>query len=226
MRPWEYYNETVGTENAYKYFGDEGIDAELRVKELLTYYDENMRPTGELPFLLYPVHGAEKKRHALDWVGKDPERDAARTNSETITGTIFLGARRARNPAFQEATPIARFGNLFVFRGTFKFPEARNVSLTMRARDKIYKPEPDIEGAIKLLTEAVAINPKKFSNALELGNQYLKLGKREEALQAYRTSKENAPADDEISNLLTRQIQRVETEPLDQITPLRNPEIE
>ena len=154
------------------------------------------------------------------------ERDAERTNSETISGTIFIGARRARNAAFREATPVARFGNLLIFRGTFKFPEARNQSLTLRARNKIYTAEPDIEGAIKLLTEAVAINPKKFSNALELGNQYLKLGKREEALQAYRTSKENAPADDEISNLLTRQIERVATEPLDQISPLRNPEIE
>ncbi len=96
----------------------------------------------------------------------------------------------------------------------------------MRARNKIYTTEPDIEGAIKLLSEAVALDPKKFHHAVELGNQYLKVGKREEALRAYQIAKENAPADNAISELLTRQIERVETEPLEQITPLRNPKIE
>ena len=129
-------------------------------------------------------------------------------------------------PAFRDATPIAWFGNLFVFRGTFKFPEARRTSLTQRAMNKIYTAEPDIEGAIKLLSEVIALDPKNFTNAVELGNQYLKIGNREEALRAYRLAKENAPADDEISELLTRQIERVATEPLEQISPLRNPKIE
>ncbi|MDQ3686707.1 MAG: phospholipid carrier-dependent glycosyltransferase [Acidobacteriota bacterium] len=228
LRPWEYYNETVGgATNAYRYFGDEGIDAELRVKELLKYYNENLKPAGEIPFLLYPVHKAEKERRGLDWVGKNLERDAERMNSETISGTIILGGRRLRGrPAFRDAIPIARFGNLFIFRGTFKFPEARMTSLTQRARNKIYTAEPDIEGAIKLLTEAVSLNPKKFSNAVELGNQHLKVGNREEALRAYRIAKDNAPASGGISGLLARQIERVAIEPLEQISPLRNPEIE
>ena len=227
LRPWEYYNETVGgSERAYLYFSDEGIDAQQRVKELVKYYNENLKPAGEAPFLLYPVHQEERKRRELDWIGKNLERDTERMGDEMISGTIFLGARRARHPAFRDATPVARFGNLFVFRGTFKFPEFRNISLTMRARNKIYTAEPDIEGAIKLLNEAVAVNPQNFSNAIELGNQYLKLGNREEALRAYRIAKENAPADGEIIELLTRQIERVATEPLEQIQPVRNPKIE
>ncbi len=227
LRPWEYYNETVGgSERAYLYFNDEGIDVEQRVGELLKYYNENLKPAGEIPFLLYPVHQAERKRRELDWVGKNPERDEQMMSSEIISGTIFLGARRARLPVWQNATPIARFGNLFVFRGTFKFPEFRNISLAVRAMNKIYTAEPDIEGAIKLLTEAVALDPKKYHLAVELGNQHLKLGNREEALRAYQIAKENAPADSEISELLTRQIERVATESLDQISPLRNPKIE
>jgi tetratricopeptide (TPR) repeat protein len=226
-RPWEYYNETVGgSTNAYRYFNDEGIDVEQRVKELVKYYDENLRPTGDVPFLLYPVHQAERKMRRLDWVGNDLERDAERMSSETVSGTIILGARRARNAAFRDATPIARFGNLFIFRGTFKFPEFRNTSLAVRARNKIYTAEPDIEGAIKLLTEAVAVNPQNFSNAVELGNQHLKLRNREEALRAYRSARENAPTDSEISKLLARQIERLSTEPLEQISPLRNPRVE
>ena len=228
LRPWEYYNETVGgAANAYRYFGDEGVDAELRVRELVKYYDENLKPAGELPFLLYPVHQAERKSRKLDWVGRDPERDAERMSSETVSGTIIMGARRLRGAAaFRDATPVARFGNLFVFRGTFKFPEARLTWLTFRARNKIYTAEPDIEGAIKLLSEAVRINPKSYHNAVELGNQYLKVGRREDALRAYRLAKEHAPADEEIGDLLARQIERVAAEPLEQISPVRNPKIE
>lgn len=228
LRPWEYYNETVGgAANAYQYFSDEGIDAGLRVKEIARYYNENLKPAGEAPFLIYPIHQAELKSREIDWVGNNVARDEERMNSETVSGTIILGARQVwGRPAFHDATPIARFGNLFIFRGAFKLPEARVTALTLRARNKIYTAEPDIDGAIKLLTEAVALNPKKFSNAIELGNQYLKVGNREEALRAYRIAKANVPPDDKFSDLLTRQIERVVTEPLPEISPLRNPEVE
>jgi hypothetical protein len=228
MRPWEYYNELVGgPEKAYLYFSDEGIDAELRVKDLVRYYDENLRPTGEIPYLVYPVHEAEKERRQLDWVGKELGRDEERLSNEVITGTFIMGARRiARQPAFRDATPIARYGNLFVFRGTFKFPEIRNTSLTQRARRKIYTKNPDIEGAIKLLVQVVAVNPRQYSNAVELGNQYLKLGRRDEAAAAYVIAKENAPAGSEIIGRLDSQIERLANDPLEQIAPLRNPQIE
>ena len=49
---------------------------------------------------------------------------------------------------------------------------------------------------------------------------------REEALRAYQLARENVPPDDRISELLTRQIERVTTEPLKEILPLRNPEVE
>ena len=228
MRPWEYYNEIVGgTANGCRYFNDEGIDIALRTKELTKYYNENLKPAGEIPYIVYPMRVVERKSRNLDWVGKTDERDAEKIDSETLNGTLFLGARQVRGkPAFRDATPIARFGNLFVFRGTFYDPDTKIFRLTLRANNKIYTAEPDIEGAIKLLSEAVALDPKKFHNAVELGNQYLKTGKREEALRAYRIAKENAPADDAISELLARQIERVTTEPLEQITPLRNPKIE
>jgi hypothetical protein len=77
-----------------------------------------------------------------------------------------------------------------------------------------------------MLSESAALDPTAFFVALELGNQHLKIGNREESLRAYRIARENAPVSDDISQLLLRQIERMETEPLEQILPLRNPEIE
>jgi tetratricopeptide (TPR) repeat protein len=128
--------------------------------------------------------------------------------------------------AFREAEPIARFGNLFVFRGTFDIRSMRAQSLEYKASFQIYGPEPNIEKAIEMLSEAAEIDPKAFFVALELGNQYLKLGKKEEALRAYQTALDNCPRSDGNSVLLERQIERLNREPLDQITPLRNPWIE
>ena len=233
LRPWEYFNETVGgTANGHRYFNDEGIDLGLRSKELVEYYNQNLKPTGEIPVVFYFAPYLELKKRGLDYLGRDPERDYEKMNSETFSGTVILGAMEFvpslwwDRKTFREAVPVARFGNVLVFRGTFETKVLKAAGLYRRAVDKIYTDKPETEEAIKMLSESVAIDPKAFFVALELGNQYLKVGKREEALRAYRIAKENVPSSDEISESLSRQIERVETEPLEQIQPLRNPGIE
>jgi hypothetical protein len=42
-------------ERAALYFNDEGLEAEQRGKELLKYYVENLKPNGEVPYLLYDI---------------------------------------------------------------------------------------------------------------------------------------------------------------------------
>jgi cytochrome c-type biogenesis protein CcmH/NrfG len=54
------------------------------------------------------------------------------------------------------------------------------------------------------LSESVALYPQAFYTALELGNQYLKVGNRKKALRAYRIAKENAPPSDDIFELLQK----------------------
>ncbi|MCY7347777.1 MAG: phospholipid carrier-dependent glycosyltransferase [Pyrinomonadaceae bacterium] len=233
MRPWEYYNETFGgAANGYRYFSDEGVDLGQRTKELVEYYNENLKPAGEVPYVDYFAADVEMRSRGLDWVGNNPERDGEKMDTEVRSGTFILGATAftpklwGDNKGFREASPIARFGNLFVFRGTFNTPGTKANALYYRAIGKIYTAKPETEEAIMLLSEAVALEPKAFFVALELGNQYLKIGNREEALRAYRIAKENAPVSDDISEMLARQIERIETEPLEQIQPLRNPGIE
>jgi hypothetical protein len=45
-------------------------------------------------------------------------------------------------------------------------------------------------------------------------------------VRAYRIAREHAPVSDNIGELLAREIERVQLEPLDQIEPLRNPGLE
>lgn len=235
MRPWEYFNETVGTANAHLYFNDEGVDLGLRTKEIVEYYSRNLKPQGEIPYVDYLSPPMERERRGLDWVGKDLERDEKKFSGENLSGTFIIGAIELApvlfwddGKDFRESTPVARFGNVFVFKGTFPISSAAQArSLYYQAvYGKIYVAEPDIKDGIRMLSQSVTLDPKAFFVALELGNQHLKLGNREEALKAYRIAKENAPVSDDIGELLIRQIERVETEPLTQIEPLRNPGVE
>ena len=234
-RPWEYYNEIIGTANGYRYFDDEGIDLSLRTKDVVEYYDQNIKPTGEIPYVIYFSPKTEWRRRGLDWVGNVLERDAEKIFADELRGTFIIGAFELSpklfwdfGKHFREAEPIARIGNVFVFRGTFPGSRAaQSYALYNRAvHGKIYTAAPDVEGAIKMLERSVALDPQAFFVALELGNQYLKTGDREAALRAYGTAHANAPVADDICELLARQIERLETEPLEQIPPLRNPGIE
>jgi tetratricopeptide (TPR) repeat protein len=233
LRPWEYYNEAVGgAANGYRYFDDEGVDLVMRTKELAKYYNENLRASNEIPTVIYYMRWADKESQGLDWTGKDPERDRDKLNNEIVSGTFILSAKQLApklwwdRSVFRNAVPAARFGNLFIFHGTFNAPAIKAHNLYYRAIDDIYTAEPDTEEAIKLLSESVTTDPKAFFVALELGNQYLKVGKREDALRAYRIAMENAPASDEIRKLLAQQLELVASEALEHIAPLRNPEIE
>jgi tetratricopeptide (TPR) repeat protein len=129
---------------------------------------------------------------------------------------------------FREIAPTERFGNVFIFRGTFPRPTAMLARrlYNLALYEHVYVPEPDAAVAVELLTRSVELEPKWFCSALELGNQYLKLGDRESALRAYRTSYEYAPQTDSIYELLGEQVHRLETEPMESIAPLRNPGIE
>ena len=233
MRPWEYFNEIAGgTSGGHRYFNDEGVDLSLRSNEAVRYYHEVLKPTGEIPYVFYLLPAIKDPSKSIDQVGSDPDRDRGKWEADTATGTFIVGANEI-SPAlwwdkkpFRDVEPIARFGNLFVFRGTFDIRAMRAQSLDYLASFQIYGAEPNIEKAVEMLSAAVEIDPKAFFVALELGNQYLKLAKRDDALRAYQVAFDNCPKSDETRKLLERQIERLKLEPIDQIAPLRNPWVE
>ncbi len=233
MRPWEYFNETVGgPSGGHRYFNDEGVDLSLRSTEAIRYYHEHLKPAGEVPYTFYLLPPIDDPAKTLDYVGKDPERDKGKWEADSATGTFIVGANEISpalwwdKKAFREAEPVARFGNLFVFRGTFDIRSMRAQLLDYRAGFQIYGSEPNIDKAIEMLTESAAIDPKAFFVSLELGNQYLKLGKKDEALSAYAVARDNAPQTDQLYGMLGYQIERLKTEPIENVTPLRNPWLE
>ncbi|MEO8574873.1 MAG: hypothetical protein ABI481_12985 [Pyrinomonadaceae bacterium] len=236
MRPWEYFNELAGgAGNGYLYFNDEGVDLSQRVGDAARFYHEELEPKGDVPYLAYFSNSNDRKARGMDYVGRDTERDEHRFDGETVTGTFLIGANELGEgqwwdvgKPFRGKPPVKRFGNLFVFQGTFDTPNA------MRARSifyrtiysKIYTDKPDPKAAIEGIESSIALDGSCFFTHLELANEYLKVGDRQNALRAYRGSLERAPQSDSIYDLLREQVGRVETEPLENIAPLRNPGIE
>jgi hypothetical protein len=234
MRPWEYFNEIAGgTANAHKFFDGEGVDLYQRGNELRSYYHEVLAPRGVIPYVFYLMPEVNDPARSIDEVRSSSERDRGKWDGPTASGTFIVGANELSpswvwdKKSFRDAEPVARFGNLFVYEGTFDIRSMRAQGLAYRAAFQIYGPEPNIERATAMLIESFSLDPNAFFVALELGNQYLKLGKRDEALNAYQSALDNCPIEDPNRNLISEQVERLKSSAsLEGIQPLRNPAME
>ena len=232
LRPWEYFNEFVGTKNAYKYFSDEGVDLVQRTKELAAYYDRNLKPKGQMAEIFYAASDEELKGRNVEYVGRDMDRDLERLGRPEKSGTIFAGdwaflpTAYWDCPMLRAATPVARFGNLFVYQGTFYLPGRAAASLYWHGIEKLYADKPDEAAAEKAFQRSVDLDPAAYFIHIELGNMHLKRGEKHAALLEYSAALKYAPADKLIRGPIEEQIQRVMQQPLGQIPPLRNPNME
>lgn len=232
-RPWEYFNEAIGgTANGHKYFNDESVDLYQRSEEAVRYYHDVLKPAGQHPYVFYLMPDIKDPDKTIDWISRSKERDKGKWDGPAATGTFIIGANEIAptlwwdKASFREAKPTARFGNLFVFEGTFDIRPLLAQSLQYQATFLVYGPEPDLGKAISLLNESANLDPRAFFVSLELGNLYLKTGQRDEALKAYRNAYSNVPAADPAFDELAIQIERVQNEALENISPLRNPALE
>jgi len=232
MRPWEYFNEFVGTQDAYKYFNDEGVDLGLRTKELVAYYRQFLKPSGELPLNYYFSSEEELKARDVDYVGRDMKRDLKGLTEPEKSGTFFVGRIALipspfwDRPAFRAATPVARFGNLFIYKGTMSIPADVGAFYYFDGLEKLYADKPDVAGAEKQLRLSVDADPSAFFAHIELANLLLKRGARDQALQEYSQALRYAPADPQIRRPIEAQIQRVTSAQAHDVPPLRNPFLE
>ncbi|MEZ0484964.1 hypothetical protein [Fibrella aquatica] len=234
VRPWEYFNELAGgSANSYRYFNDEGVDLFQRSKELTQYYKKHIQPTTETPFIWYSISRAEKQRYHMRWIGEKPNQDSIIFQSDRITGTIFTSTQSLApslyhddHLVFQKAKPIARMGNLLVFRGTFRLPNLRASWLSGEGYKALFvESKPDTAKAIRYIDEAVALNPKVFFIDWELGNLYASRGDRAKALKAYRLAHQFCP-DDALKAQLADHLNTLSTTTARRLPTLRNPALE
>jgi dolichyl-phosphate-mannose-protein mannosyltransferase/tetratricopeptide repeat protein len=227
LRPWEYFNETVGgPERAYFYFGDEGVDMGQRTRDLVSYYRGRLVPSGEVPYLLYPMAGSEQKRRELRTrASYEMEEDVQSIDVSgvfLVTSTVIFQDPRYR--AFSQTSPVERIGNLLIYRGTFHLPWLRETKLLLRARRLLAQPQPDFEKAEAQLREVLTINPNNFGVLLQLGNLKLRRGERNEAASFYERARKQVSDDAGMSATLSRQIERLSSaEPIERLATIRDP---
>ena len=233
LRPWEYFNEIAGGANkGYLYFDDDGVDLGQRAKELARYYQQVIQPTGEVPFISYGVASAEKRARRVDWLGADLNRDESRMNERAFSGTVLINARSLSRrlwwdmATLRAATPVARFGNLLVFQGTFDMRGRVARELYRSGVSRLFASKPDLDTAERMLKESVAADQTAFFVYIELGNVYLQRGSRSEAEQAYTSALEHAPPEPSLRHSIQSQIGLLRAQPLQQIAPLRDPGLE
>jgi hypothetical protein len=233
LRPWEYFNEILGgPHEAYKYFSDEGVDLGQRSKEIVEYYRRHVKPSGELADAIYSLSEEEMKGRDVDYLGRELERDLKRMSQPGRWGTIFVCPTLIiptpwwDTPAFRNATPVARFGNLFVLNGQFQVPGLAASAVYWEAAKKLYAEKPDYALAEELFRKSAGLDPTAYFVFIDIGNLSLKRGAREEALQAYRNALQHAPNDPLVQNPIREQIEKLSHSADGKIPPLRNPYME
>jgi len=233
LRPWEYFNEMVGgSKNAYKYFSDEGVDLGQRSNEMVEYYRQHLKPAHELADVIYFTSEEELKGRDVEYLGRDTARDIERLRQPERWGTIFVSPTMIVPspwwdcPALREATPVARFGTLFVLNGRFHVPGLAANEVYWEGFKKLYAEKPDDAAAEELFRKSAQLDPQAFFVYIELGNLLLKRGARSEALEAYTNALEYAPADPLIQRPIREQIARLTHSQDGNVPPLRNPAME
>ena len=235
---WEYHNELVGgTANAYKYFDNEGLGLGQRYPQLRDYYHRVIAPSG-LP--LYSRFAPEEILRA--------DRIAYRRQVETLddtnvdgrlTGWFVMGMGNLLPVPQADWDPkrdlkgrvlVARFGPIGVWKGTQNDPRGRAGAMGSRVFDYIYKENGRDWAKVALrLEEALKVLPMAVPGYFELGNAYLRLGRREDAIRAYNGMfvQKQMPIDPLVAKQVHAQIDALKAgTPLAQLKPLRNPWLE
>ena len=208
------------------------MDLGQRTKEMVAYYRNFLQPAAALPEVFYFSSEEELKGRDMDYLGRDKKRDLNILIQPVKSGTFFVGRIALipspfwDRPSFRAATPIARFGNLFVYQGTFSLPGDVGAFYYFDGIEKLYADKPDVAAAEKDLQQSVEIDPTAYFAHIELANLLLKRGARAEALHQYMQALQYAPADPQIRQPIEAQIARFTTQPPREIPPLRNPFLE
>lgn len=238
-RAWEYHNEFAGgTANAYRQFGNEGLDLGQRFPEMRAFHDRVIRPEGAPMFADY-------------WFGEEQAIAARMSYRRRILGMeddnvaglyegYFFHAMTDTLPepdwgwdparAFRETRVVARLGFVQVRKGRMVDPLGRAGSMYGTVVEYLYRKNgTDMALVAQRLEEVVQVMPPHVGAGIELGNAYLRLGRRDAALVAYRRllGQQKVPLEALVRGQLEAQVAQLEAGgDLGRLKPVRNPWME
>lgn len=238
-RLWEYHNELVGgTANSYRYFTNEGLDLGQRFDEVRRFHDRVILASGEPLYVNYWM--GEQQIRAARMRFRRPVESLDDTNVAGVYRGWFVYPMTDTLPwpqwdwdprlVFSEMQLVARHGHVGLWRGTLRRPQTRAGSLSGKVMDYIYKEDGrDWALVARRLEEVAAQLPGKVDAGVELGNAYVRLRQREQAVAAYRRllEQKQVPIEPLLAAQLRQQIGTVSSaSDLAQVQPLRNPWME
>ena len=238
-RLWEYHNELAGgSANAWRQFGNEGLDLGQRYPEIRAFHDQVIQPSGASLFSDYWFGEKQAIADRLNY--RKRVQDMHDENVAGIFDGYFLVGMSANLPepdwgwdpetAFAGTREVARLGYVQVRQGRMTNPMGRALSAYYRTVEYLYR-EGGTDHALvaQRLEEVVKVLPPHAGAGIELGNAYLRLGKPDEARVAYRRllDQKQAPLEALVRGQLEAQLALIDSGvDATRIAPVRNPWME
>jgi hypothetical protein len=240
-RLWEYHNELVGgSAGAQQYFDHESVEVGQRLRETREFYDREIAPHGGTLYIDHATYGA-RDYFAAHRLAMQPRVDSIHDDNRAgVFEGWFLKNTRARIPAPQWGydperalgglEPVARFGNVEIWRGRQERPGSRAWPLLFAIFRYVYSENGDDWALVADRAQQVLeMRPQLWPAAIELGNARVKLGDRDGARAAYAAALQETaiPVPEEERARLQAQIAMLDEDlPLDAVAPLRSPWLE
>ena len=238
-RLWEYHNELAGgSENAYRYFGNEGLDLGQRFHEIRAFHDRVIAPSGEPMYNDYWMGEEQVRAAKLNFHRRVESLDDSNVAGHYRGWFVYTMTDTLPWPqwdwdpevVFKDMKLVARFGYVGIWHGEMTRPQTRAGSMFSKVSDYIYKENGnDWKLVSDRLEEVVVQLPANVGAGVELGNAYLRQGKRAEAIVAYRRllTQTKVPVEPTIAAQLKAQIAAIEAASKDAtVAPMRNPWLE
>ncbi len=185
-RLWEYHNELVGgSQGAYRYFANEGLDLGQRFAEIRAFHDREIAPSGRPLFASYWMIEEQVRGARLNYRRRVESLDDSNVEGRYDGYFVYTMLDTLPWPnwdwdpeeVFRDLELVARFGHVGIWKGVQVRPQTRASSLSSKVMDYIYE-EGGSDWALvaQRLEEVAALLPQKVDTGVELGNAYLRLG--------------------------------------------------
>lgn len=239
-RLWEYHNELAGgTEEAYRQFGNEGLDLGQRWPEIKAYHDAVIAPEGATLYSDYWFMEEQAIAARTNYRRKVDSIDDS--NLDGVYEGYFLYSMHMTLPwpdwgwdpavGLKGLEQVARLGYVAVYKGRRQDPQGRAADVYDKVLEHLYKLGGGRDEVVAArLEEVLAQMPWHLGAAIELGNARLRLGDAAAARAAYRVPLEQKgmPVEPLAKSQLEAQLERLAQPGVTAagVPPLRNPWME